>query len=168
MIHEPNHIPLIVYKPILVEQTLRLRHSVLWPNMPLSHVSLPEDAQGLHIGAFLPDADQPVAVISVFVEPSPINHSFIRAHDTQRQARFRKFACDPAFQGRGIGTKLLEFAFKCAREDLNATVAWCDARTSSADWYAKRGMTPFGDTFFKGPVEYIMMYIDLVASDGAS
>ncbi|GLB45318.1 putative acetyltransferase (GNAT) family protein [Lyophyllum shimeji] len=153
----------VICRQITVEQTLQLRHSVLWPEKPVSHVYLPEDDRGLHMGAFIPSCDQPIAVISFFVEPAPINDVF-KQEDIQRQARFRKFACEPAFQGRGIGSRLLQNSFERARSQLNCTVAWCDARTSTAQWYMKRGMTPFGERFSKGPVEYIRMYIDISAS----
>ncbi|KAG6914240.1 hypothetical protein DXG01_001499 [Tephrocybe rancida] len=155
----------VVCRPILVGQTLKLRHSVLWPDKPISHVSLPEDDHGLHIGAFLPDFDEPVAVISFFVEPLPLNIA-TRDPDSQHQVRFRKFACDPSLQGRGIGTTLLQFSFERVQSQLDATVVWCDARTSTADWYTKRGMTSLGETFFKGPVEYVRMYIDLTLCAG--
>jgi len=154
----------VVCSLITVEQTLQLRHSVLWPDKPISHVYLPGDERGLHIGAFMRSCDHPIAVISFFVEPVPINGDVFNQHDTQRQARFRKFACDPAFQGRGIGSKLLQFSFERVRSQLNSTIVWCDARTSTAHWYMKRGMIPFGERFFKGPVEYIRMYIDISAS----
>ena len=54
-----------------MEETIPLRHSVLWPNMPLSHVCLPEDASGTHYGAFLSLRETPVAVISLFLEDLP-------------------------------------------------------------------------------------------------
>ncbi|KAK7045769.1 hypothetical protein VNI00_007170 [Paramarasmius palmivorus] len=121
--------------------------------MPISHVQLPEDANGYHFGAFLEfNGDEPVAVISVFVEAIPIPE-----HQHQAAARFRKFACDPRHQGRGIGTKLLQYAFRAASTELKASVIWCDARLSTSAWYEKRGMVPFGQTFFKGPVEYVRM-----------
>jgi hypothetical protein len=67
-------------------QTYALRHAVLWPDKPLAYVQLPDDAAGHHFGAFAQGAL--VAVISLFV-------------GTDGVARFRKFATDPAWQGRG-------------------------------------------------------------------
>ncbi|KAF8073370.1 hypothetical protein FPV67DRAFT_741263 [Lyophyllum atratum] len=154
----------LICRSITVDETLQLRHSVLWPDKPISHVSLPEDEHGLHIGAFIPLYDYPIAVISLFVESLPINNEVFNQDDTQRQARFRKFACDPAFQGRGIGSKLLQFSIERARSEFDSAIVWCDARTSTAQWYMKRGMIPFGEKFFKGPVEYIRMYIEIGTS----
>jgi GNAT superfamily N-acetyltransferase len=152
--------------PITAEQTIPLRHSVLWPNMPISHVVLPEDANGLHIGAFVPSHDHPVAVISLFIESVPIIIDTALGHHGAEsvQVRFRKFACDPAYQGCGIGSRLLQYSGLVARSELNGTVFWCDARTSSSDWYKKRGLVPFGEKFFKGLVEYVRMYIDVRVS----
>lgn len=167
---------------ITMEETIPLRHSVLWPNMPPSHVCLPEDATGIHYGAFLPLRDTPVAVISLFLEDPPLLRD---GHDTEinlksensnstitsgdedgyrpvqkRAVRFRKFACEHEFQGKGIGTQLLAYVLSNARTELDAATVWCDARVTACGWYIKRGLVPFGPTFYKGPEEYIRMRID--------
>ncbi|KAI6150337.1 hypothetical protein BKA82DRAFT_999126 [Pisolithus tinctorius] len=147
---------------IETEDTLALRHSVLWPTMPLSYVRLPEDDLGYHFGAFLPCSDKPVAVVSLFLEAIPVTcgEASEPADNNAAALRFRKFACHPNFQGRGIGTKLLNHVMaECTR--LGATVLWCDARVSSCDWYSRRGMVAFGVPFFKGSVEYTRMKADL-------
>ncbi|PPQ80777.1 hypothetical protein CVT25_001914 [Psilocybe cyanescens] len=177
---------------ISVEQTLGLRHSVLWPDMPLSQVCLPEDSAGIHFGALLPHSDEPIAVISLFVEALPIdknttsdlpllkqqnqqhqqNYGYTEDETTETKralavVRFRKFACAPRYQGKGIGTHLLAYALSIARSELDAGMAWCDARTTSTEWYEKRSLQTFGETFFKGPVEYVRMWIDLRDSPGS-
>ncbi|KAF8802197.1 hypothetical protein BYT27DRAFT_7197281 [Phlegmacium glaucopus] len=168
---------------ITTEETIPLRHSVLWPNMPPSHVYLPEDTTGIHYGAFLPLRETPVAVISLFLEDPP---SLGPGHcdpvmdlkpptlkltnededggrlptQQQRAMRFRKFACEHEFQGKGIGTQLLVYVLSIARTELDAATVWCDARATARGWYMKRGLVPFGPTFYKGPEEYIRMRID--------
>ncbi|KIJ61090.1 hypothetical protein HYDPIDRAFT_31602 [Hydnomerulius pinastri MD-312] len=153
---------------IMAEQTEELRHSVLWPAMPLDYVRLEEDKDGQHFGAFVPSQDQPVAVISVFLQPIPsgaeTNQSSGETLQQANSARFRKFACHPDFQGRGIGTKLLSFIVPtCSR--MGAKVIWCDARLSTSKWYEKRGFIRFGDPFFKESVEYTRMKMDLVNTE---
>ncbi|THH31615.1 hypothetical protein EUX98_g2592 [Antrodiella citrinella] len=143
-----------VNKKISVEQTLNLRHSVLWPDKPISYVRLPEDDAGHHYGAFLsPNDTTPIAVLSVFLEALPTLDDDPAFHDlasaTVPAARFRKFACDPTWQGQGVGTVLLRDAFDAARLELGCRVTWCDARLATKAWYERRGMRSFGSTFFK-------------------
>ncbi|KAL6303171.1 GCN5-related N-acetyltransferase [Sparassis latifolia] len=147
---------------ISADQTIPLRHSVLWPDHPSSYVRIPEDDLAYHYAAFIPSRDEPVAVISVFKESLPaLPVSSSKAAESRETysnaARFRKFACDPSYQGRGIGTKLLEYVFCTARAELSCGTVWCDARVSTVPWYERRGMTPFGKTFIKSGMEYIRM-----------
>ena len=141
-----------------------LRHAVLWPDKPTTYVLLPEDSAGHHFGALLSEAEPVVAVISLFVKPLPTSElrpeTAVSSGTTSLAARFRKFACYPSQQGRGIGSALLADAFNVAR-DLGCTIIWCDARLEAAPWYEKRGMRCFGEVFFKGPVEYVRMKADL-------
>jgi GNAT superfamily N-acetyltransferase len=96
-----------------------------------------------------------VAIISLFVEDiSQHSKTSILTH-TASTIRFRKFACDTAYQRKGIGSQLLEYAVSFARSDMNGAVLWCDARTATLEWYQKRGFERFGETFYKGLVEYV-------------
>ncbi|KIK93631.1 hypothetical protein PAXRUDRAFT_502664 [Paxillus rubicundulus Ve08.2h10] len=89
-------------------------------------------------------------------------------------ARFRKFACHPDFQNRGIGTKLLDHTVSHC-QSMDAKVLWCDARLSSSQWYQKRGLVSFGDTFSKefcgiypregGPLEHRSELVAAVRAD---
>ncbi|SHK35459.1 GNAT family N-acetyltransferase [Hymenobacter psychrotolerans] len=125
---------------IAPSHTYLLRHEVLWPDKPLDYVKLDDDAEGYHYGAF--QDDQLVAVISLFVNGS--------------EARFRKFATSPAYQRQGIGSALLRYVVAEARR-LEASCLWCDARQDSAGFYARFGMQPEGDVFYKGPIAYLRM-----------
>ncbi|EIW52359.1 GCN5-related N-acetyltransferase [Trametes versicolor FP-101664 SS1] len=140
---------------IAAEETVPLRHAILWPDHPVSHVLLQEDASGLHYGAFLPGSPVAVAVISVFIDPLPAASG--ASTSTQPAARFRKFACAPEHQGKGIGTRLLTQVFEVAAGEMGCGVVWCDARTSAAGWYERRGMRRFGEVFYKGDIEYTRM-----------
>ncbi|KAI0369405.1 GCN5-related N-acetyltransferase [Pilatotrama ljubarskyi] len=151
----------IEIRQITAEETVPLRHSVLWPDHPVSYVLLPEDSTGLHYGAFVPTSSVPVAVISVFHDPLPGVSGASMPAAPKRAARFRKFACDPAHQGRGIGTLLLRHVFEVAKTTMGCSVIWCDARLSTAGWYERRGMRKFGETFFKGDIEYVKMVREL-------
>ncbi|KAH9922909.1 uncharacterized protein B0H18DRAFT_1085759 [Fomitopsis serialis] len=152
-------------KQISPDETVPLRHTVLWPSHPVSHVLLPEDNQGSHYGASLPHGDHPIAVISVFKEPLPCDVTQeAKLLDSERPAvaaRFRKFACEPSHQGRGIGTRLLKHVFEVAASDLGCDVIWCDARLATAEWYERRGMSRFGEIFHKGDIPYVRMKASL-------
>jgi GNAT superfamily N-acetyltransferase len=125
---------------IPAEATYALRHQVLWPDKPLDYVKVENDAAGHHFGAFR--YDELLAVISLFVEGA--------------EARFRKFATRPDCQGQGLGTALLTHVFTEARR-RGAQRIWCDARQDSAGFYARFGMQPEGEIFYKGPVAYVRM-----------
>jgi len=165
---------LINITPITVEQTILLRHKVLWPEKPIDYVRLPEDDLGYHFGALLGDQEHPAAIISLFKESIPFDGPTSSqdpdtAKATPQAARFRKFACDPVHQGQGIGTTLLKHVFKVASAELGRDVVWCDARLSTAEWYERRGMEKFGAHFWKGDVEYVRMKIQVqTANDDSS
>lgn len=127
-------------RPIPAARTYDLRHRVLWPDKPPAYVELPEDARGLHFGAF--EAGQLRSVVSLFVDGA--------------EARFRKFATEPAAQGRGLGTALLRHVMQEAAR-RGARRLWCDARQSTAGFYQKFGFSVDGAPFYKGPVPYVRM-----------
>jgi GNAT superfamily N-acetyltransferase len=131
----------IEIRPIEPAQTYALRHAVLWPDKPLAYVQLPDDAAGRHYGALA--AGALVAVISLFAEANGA-------------ARFRKFATDPAWQGRGVGTALLHHVITQARAQ-GASHLWCDARHHTLPFYQRFGLAPEGDVFYKGAVPYVRL-----------
>jgi GNAT superfamily N-acetyltransferase len=136
----PNGQPFTI-QPIAPAQTYALRHAVLWPDKPLAYVQLPEDADGLHFGAFVEGTL--VAVISLFVGADGV-------------ARFRKFATDPAWQGRGVGTALLHHVVAAAQA-RGASQLWCDARQHTLPFYQRFGLAPEGEVFYKGDVPYVRL-----------
>lgn len=130
-----------VIQPIDAAQTYALRHAMLWPGKPLAYVQLPDDAAGQHFGAFA--AGALVAVISLFIEAGGV-------------ARFRKFATDPAWQGRGVGTALLRHVMAVAQSQ-GASQLWCDARQNTLPFYQRFGLAAEGDVFYKGEVPYVRL-----------
>ncbi len=122
-------------------QTYALRHAVLWPDKPLAYVQLPDDEAGLHYGALVDGEVR--AVISLFMGDDGV-------------ARFRKFATDPAWQGRGLGAGLLRHVLAEARL-RGAHTLWCDARQSTLAFYQRFGLAPEGDVFYKGDIPYVRL-----------
>lgn len=135
-------LPPLIIQAIEPAQTHTLRHAVLWPDKPLAYVQLPDDEAGQHFGAFV--AGELVAVISLFVDAA------------RSEARFRKFAAHPAWQGRGIGTALLGHVLAVARA-RGARTIWCDARQNTLPFYQRFGLKPEGDVFYKGDLAYLRL-----------
>jgi len=133
-------------RPISAEDTLPLRHSVLWPDKPFDYVRVPDDDLGYHVGGFV--GGRLVSVISLFL------------NEQTAVARFRKFATHPDFQSQGIGTQLLNHVIEQARQS-GATELWCDARLTAATFYERFGMQAVGDVFYKGPIAYSRFGLEL-------
>jgi GNAT superfamily N-acetyltransferase len=128
---------MIKIQSVIVDEILNIRHQVLWPDKPVDFVRVEGDADGVHFGLFLDDLL--VSVISLFPE--------------DRHIRFRKFATIPAFQHKGLGTQLLQYAIDWAKTNAFETM-WCDARSTALPFYTRFGFQRFSEAFFKGEVEY--------------
>ena len=135
---------------ITPEQTLLLRQQVLWPAAPIEDCRLPEDDQGWHLGAFY--QQELVCVASVFID--------------QQQARLRKFATLPAYQGQGIGQKVLTHLLAELNQQA-VTQFWCDARETAMGFYQRFGMQVQGERFYKSGVAYRKMILALNSQEGA-
>lgn len=125
---------------ITAEETLNIRHKVMWPDRPIDYVRVPNDAEGSHFGLFI--NDKMIAVISLFI--------------VNNEAQFRKFATLTAYQGKGFGTVLLKEIMHIIKRN-NITKVWCNARIDKTNYYAKFGMTLTENKFVKGGVEYVIM-----------
>jgi len=135
----------IEIKTIAVEQTLELRHRVLWPDKPIEHCMVTGDDVALHFGAF--DDEKLVCVASIFTELGA--------------ARLRKFATESGYQGLGIGSKVIEMAIsRLIKDDIHEF--WCDARETATDFYTKLGMQRSGGRFYKSDVPYYKMTMQLI------
>ncbi|GEA58889.1 GNAT family N-acetyltransferase [Vibrio comitans] len=129
---------------ITPEETLPIRHSVLWPAKPIEFCQVKEDNSGIHFGAF--ENDSLVCVASVFI--------------TGTRARLRKFATLHEHQGNGIGTQVIEHIIEYLKRH-GVTYFWCDARESAQDFYARFGMQKQGERFFKSDEPYFKMSVEL-------
>lgn len=137
--------------PVSAEQTHNLRHTVLWPERPISFIRLPEDDCGQHFGAFSTSSNPQllVGVISLFTIPSAEHTSSLPS------ARFRKLCVLPSHQSQGIGSQLVRHAINISAE-ASMTSIWCDARATALSFYRRLGFEPEGESFDKSGVEYII------------
>ncbi|MDD1796148.1 GNAT family N-acetyltransferase [Enterovibrio sp. ZSDZ42] len=133
-------------KKITWQETIDIRHRVLWPENPASFCELNGDVDALHLGAFI--EGQLVCVASVFIDGN--------------RARLRKFATLPEYQGQGVGGAVLSTILNGnILSDQGVENFWCDARESAMSLYKRFGMLPEGQRFYKGDIPYFRMNIQL-------
>ena len=126
------------------EQTIPLRHSVLWPTKSPEYCHVEGDDNALHFGAF--NNGELVCVASVYIKFD--------------KARLRKFATKSSYQNQGIGSRMLKSIIDSLKK-TDATVFWCDARESALSFYQRFGMKPYGERFYKADVSYFKMKVVL-------
>lgn len=126
------------------QQTIALRHSMLWPDKPPEFCHVEGDEDAWHFGAFL--REELVSVASVYPE----------GHDV----RLRKFATASGFQRHGVGTRMLA-QILAELKNQGFRRFWCDARESALGFYERFGMRPEGERFHKGDVPYYRMSVRL-------
>ncbi|WP_027708523.1 GNAT family N-acetyltransferase [Zooshikella ganghwensis] len=127
-------------KQINAEDVLPVRHQVLWPEKPIEFCCVDEDVTGIHFGVYL---DQRlVSVASIYIDGT--------------QARLRKLATLNDYQGKGIGSALIEYVLTYLMES-RIQYLWCDARESARSFYQRLGFKVFGERFFKSSVPYFKM-----------
>ncbi|MDU1905692.1 MAG: GNAT family N-acetyltransferase [Dysgonomonas sp.] len=122
------------------EQVLDIRHKVMYPDKEKDFVVLPDDDKGLHMGYYL--NGEPVSVFSIFLENGEI--------------QFRKFATLPEYQGKGYGTKLMEWLVDYVK-DLKFPRVWCNSRADKVDFYKKFGFVETKERFEKNGYEYVIV-----------
>lgn len=127
-------------RSIAAADTWPIRHLAMWPGRDPAFVQLAGDEDAEHFGLFV-DA-QLASVVSLF-----------RDHE---DAQFRKFATLPQFQGRGYGSRLLQFLVQHAQAQSIGRL-WCDARVERSDFYARHGFAATGAPFQRSGRDYIRM-----------
>ena len=128
-------------KLISAEETWKLRHEVLWPDMPFDFIKLPEDSDGYHFGGY--KDDMLVSVVSLFQTETGI-------------VQFRKFATKPNEQGKGYGSKLLYHLIEFAKQKGFHTL-WCNARADKTSFYEKFGMFKTQETYIKQNIKFVIL-----------
>ena len=122
---------------ISADETLPIRKKVLWPDLELADLALPEDATALHLGLFL--GDTLIGVGSFFPDG--------------KRYRLRKLAVDQASQGKGYGARLVKEGMKrLGAQGINEL--YCDVRVTATSFYQRLGFEVFGEEFDKNGVMY--------------
>jgi len=136
--------PNIEIRKVSWQQTIPLRHSVLWPRKPPEYCYVEGDQAAMHFGAFI--NNELVCVASVYIKSD--------------KARLRKFATNADYQNQGIGSKMLTFILQSLKS-TEASIFWCDARESVLSFYQRFGMQPYGERFYKADISYFKMKVTL-------
>jgi len=129
---------------IRADLTWRIRHEVLYPNMPFEQIRLEEDGEGMHFGLFA--KNQLLSVVSLF-----------RSNDSYQ---FRKFATVEAEQGNGYGSKLLAYIIDYVRF-AHGKKLWCNARLSAIAFYKKFGFVETDTYFTRDYIDFVVMELVL-------
>ncbi|MCL6259312.1 GNAT family N-acetyltransferase [Aquiflexum sp. TKW24L] len=127
-------------KEVSLDQILPIRQQVMWPDKHIDFVRVSEDEQGIHFGLFA--EGNLISVVSVFIHG--------------QEAQFRKFATLEQYQGKGYGSRLLQYIFDFLEEKKVSRI-WCNARISKAGFYQKFGMNTTAAAFEKEGMEYVVM-----------
>ena len=127
-------------RKILAEQTLDMRHKVMWPDRDIEYVKLKDDPKGMHFGLFIDDTM--VSVISAFTDGD--------------SAQLRKFATIKKEQGKGYGSYLFNGVVKILKT-VGIKRGWLNARVTKISFYEKKGLVETGSRFEKGGEEYSIM-----------
>jgi ribosomal protein S18 acetylase RimI-like enzyme len=128
------------------QQTIPIRHQVLWPNELPEYCMLDGDDKALHFGVIIDN--RLVSVASVYIDADP------------QSARLRKFATLAEFQGKGIGSYLLNYIIKILSK-RGITYFWFDARSSAVNFYQGLGFEVSSELFYKNKVPYYKMHANL-------
>lgn len=132
-------------RQITHQQTIAVRHQVLWPNKLPTFCYVEGDEQGIHFGAF--KQDHLVCVASIYIDAN--------------SARLRKYATCQQFQGQGFGSAVLTTIINHLKAHDIETF-WCDARESAVGFYQRFGMQCSGERFYKSDVGYFKMSMSLI------
>ncbi|WP_299162338.1 GNAT family N-acetyltransferase [uncultured Tenacibaculum sp.] len=127
-------------KQITPSEVLPIRHKVMWPNMPITYVSLKNDDEARHFGLFL--NGEITSIISLFIE--------------NNEAQFRKFATLIEFQGFGYGSILLKHIISLVQKE-NLKKLWCNARVEKSKFYERFNLKTTNKKFVKDGIDYVIM-----------
>ena len=130
----------MLIKEVPIEEIWHIRQQVMYPKETLEFVRLEDDAIGTHLGLY--QDDRLLSVISLFERDGVI--------------QFRKFATITNEQGKGYGTRLLQYVMDWAIKN-EKKIIWCNARLSATSLYEKFGMRQTGNSWEKYGIEFIKM-----------
>lgn len=129
---------------IRFDLTWRIRHEVMYPDLPYEVIKLEDDPNGIHFGLFV--GGLLTTVVSLFNEG--------------KVYRFRKFATIVSAQGKGYGTFLLNHIISYVKL-MGAEKLWCNSRLSAANFYSKFGFVQTDQRSVSKGIDFVIMELQL-------
>ncbi len=129
---------------IRFDLTWKIRHEVMYPDLPYDVIKLENDENGIHFGLYVDH--QLTAVVSLF--------------NTGKVSQFRKFATLTSAQGKGYGTMLLNHIINYVK-DMGSEKLWCNARISAANFYSKFGFKQTNQRSVSNGIDFVIMELEL-------
>jgi len=123
------------------KNAIELRKKVLYEQRGISAKDYSEEPEHIQIVGF--DTDNNIIATCSLV---PIDNS----------CRMRYVAIDSSVQGLGVGSKMLEFCEKLAREKKFESI-FCHARDTAISFYKKNGYLTEGEMFEQVTIPHIKM-----------
>lgn len=133
-----------IIKEIKAEQTWPMRQKIMYPELTMEAVILPQDQNGMHYGLFI--KEELIGVVSFFVN--------------RNELQFRKLAILEKEQGKGYGSRLLHDVFTFAKQNKIKKI-WCNARVHKSKFYEYFGMYKTEKTFQKQGIDFVVMEVIL-------
>ncbi len=141
---------MVQIEQIFPSLTWEIRHKVMYPEMSLDNVKLPEDEKGIHFGLF--DHIQLISITSTF--------------KSGEEMQFRKFATLAEYQHQGYGSKLLKYIIDFAKAE-GCKRLWCNARKNASTFYSNFGFRETDITFFKDGYDFVIMELKFTSIHGS-
>ncbi|GGE53116.1 acetyltransferase (GNAT) family protein [Pedobacter psychrotolerans] len=135
---------LIQIEQIFPSLTWKIRHEVMYPELPMDSVKLADDFEGIHFGVYL--EHKLTGVVSLFNEGDVY--------------QFRKLAILSDAQKSGLGTQLMNHILDFCKIQ-KASKLWCNARVNAKEFYYKFGFHETEKTFFKDGYDFVVMEKEL-------
>ena len=136
-------IRLIKYGSSGYDREVQLRFAVLRKPLHLVFTAeqLAEEEKYIHIGYF--EEEKLIACLMLVPEKSG-------------RIKMKQVAVDPAFQGKGYGSQIVQFAEQYAKEK-KYTLMYCHARDTAVSFYSKLGYTITGEPFTEVTIPHRIM-----------
>lgn len=121
-------------------ETHNLRHTILRPHQSLEEMTYPGDQnpEAFHLEAT--SGDEQVGIVSVFPETLDSKQEGVG------EWRLRGMAVVEKMRGKKVGHKLMDSVFATLHEK-QASLLWCNARTSAIGYYLSLGFETRGEEF---------------------